>query len=83
MFSDNERKYLLTAKFVGETVVARFEQMGIHSLAQLAEMPAQEILERGAELTGSRCWKNSPQAKKAVANAIASAQHYCDIPADE
>ncbi|PIE41970.1 MAG: hypothetical protein CSA47_02370 [Gammaproteobacteria bacterium] len=70
-FPEQERKQLLTAKFVGETVVSRLEEMGIHSLAQLAETPAETILAQGAEITGSTCWRNSPQAKKAVAHAIA------------
>lgn len=81
-FSNSERKHLLSAKFVGEIVVLRFEQMGIHSLSQLAETPAQFILERGAEITGGSCWKNSPLAKKAVANAIACAQAYAQISSD-
>lgn len=77
-FSDVERKQLLSTQFVGETVIIRLEQMGIHSLAQLAETPVQELLNQGAEITGSSCWKNSPQAKTAIANAIACAQSYVE-----
>lgn len=73
-FSETEKKQLLAAKFVGETVIARFEQMGIDSLIQLAETPAEVILAKGSELTSSSCWKNSPQAKQAVANAIEKAK---------
>lgn len=75
-FSDAEKQQLLAAKFVGEAVVTRLEQMGIDSLTQLAETPAEVILTKGSELTGSSCWKNSPQAKKAVNNAIEAAKNY-------
>lgn len=73
-FSETEKTQLLAAKFVGETVIARFEQMGIDSLIQLAETPAEVILAKGSELTSGSCWKNSPQAKQAVANAIEKAK---------
>lgn len=78
-FSDQEKQHLLSAKFVGETVITRFEQMGIDSLAQLAETPAEVILEQGAILTGGSCWKNSPQAKTAVNNAIEAAKNYLNV----
>ncbi|OAT48363.1 hypothetical protein M998_3308 [Providencia heimbachae ATCC 35613] len=55
-------------------VISRLEQMGFSSLAQLSEASYDEILISGAALTGSSCWKNSPQAKKAVEGAIAAAK---------
>ncbi len=69
-FSEAEKKQLLSAKFVGKTVIKRLEQMGIDSLAQLADTPAEVILQKGSELTGT----SSPQAKQAIANAIACAK---------
>ena len=73
-FSLPERRTLLAVKGVGPTVIARLEQMGIASLAQLAESDAADILARGAQLTGSNCWKNSPQARAAVQGAITAAR---------
>lgn len=73
-FSPTERRTLLAVKGVGPTVIARLEQMGIESLAHLARANAADILARGAQLTGSSCWKNSPQARAAVASAIEAAQ---------
>jgi predicted flap endonuclease-1-like 5' DNA nuclease len=72
-FLPAERATLLAVKGVGPTVVARLEQMGFSSLVQLAEADARDILAQGASLTGSSCWKNSPQAQAAVAAAIAAA----------
>lgn len=73
-FSADERKQLLTVKGVGETVVSRLEQMGIHSLAHLAESNVDEILAQGSAITGSTCWQNSPQAKAAIVAAVDFAQ---------
>ena len=73
-FSPTERRTLLAVKGVGPTVIARLEQMGIESLAQLAGADAADILARGAQLTGSSCWQNSPQAQAAVQGAIAAAR---------
>ena len=72
-FPPSERTTLLAVKGVGPTVIARLEQMGFSSLEQLAEADARDILAQGASLTGSSCWKNSPQAQAAVAAAIAAA----------
>ena len=65
-FPLEERQALLACKGVGLTVVARLEQQGYISLAQLAKANALDILEGGAKLTGSTCWKNSPQARAAI-----------------
>jgi len=72
-FSPAERAVLLAVKGVGPTVVVRLEQMGFVTLAQLAEADARDILAKGASLSGSSCWKNSPQAQAAVAAAISAA----------
>lgn len=73
-FAPSERQALLAVKGVGPTVIARLEQMGIESLVHLAHANAADILSRGAALTGSSCWKNSPQARAAINAAIAAAQ---------
>ena len=64
-FSKEEKEELLKVKYVGETVIKRFEQIGIDSLEKLSNSSVEEIT-----ILGSSCWKNSPQAKKAVSNAI-------------
>jgi len=77
-FPLHERRALLAVKGIGPTVVARLEQMGIESFAHLAKANAIDILAQGASLTGSSCWKNSPQARAAIAAAIGEAQrHAC------
>ena len=81
IFNAEERAILLKVKGVGPTVIARLEQMGFISLQQLAKANAEEILSKGAALTGSSCWKNSPQARAAIQAAIALAQsHQAQIP---
>lgn len=75
-FPLNERQALLAVKGVGPTVVARLEQMDIESLAHLAKANALDILAHGAQLTGSSCWKNSPQARAAITAAIGEAQRH-------
>ena len=65
-FLKEEKEELLKVKFVGETVIKRFEQIGIDSLEKLSNSSVEEI----TDILGSSCWKNSPQAKKAVQNAI-------------
>jgi hypothetical protein len=69
-FPPSERKLLLSVKGVGPTVIARLEQMGFESLVHLRTANAVDIVTSGASLTGSSCWKNSPQARAAVQGAI-------------
>ncbi|WP_198970106.1 helix-hairpin-helix domain-containing protein [Xylophilus sp. ASV27] len=73
-FSLEERAALLGVKGVGPTVVARLEQMGFISLAQLGKANALDIVSRASEIVGSSCWKNSPQARAAIQAAIALAR---------
>ncbi|HHE6468565.1 TPA: helix-hairpin-helix domain-containing protein [Providencia rettgeri] len=79
-FSEAEKQILLAVKGVGPTVIGRLEQMGFSSLAQLSKASYDEILISGAALTGSSCWKNSPQAKKAVEGAILAAKQAVRLP---
>lgn len=69
-FSADERDALLALKGVGPTVVQRLEQMGIASLRQLAATEPSAIVAGAAGLTGSTCWKSSPQARAAIQSAV-------------
>lgn len=69
-FTDEETQSLLAVKGIGKTVLQRLQQMGLDDVATLAAADLEDILEQGAKLTGSTCWKNSPQAKAAVSAAI-------------
>lgn len=73
-FPDPERDALLAVKGVGPTVIKRFEEIGISSLAELATYNADEIAEKVASMLRTTCWKNSPQAKAAIEAAIARAK---------
>ncbi|WP_417863649.1 helix-hairpin-helix domain-containing protein [Vreelandella venusta] len=73
-FSDAERDALMSVKGVGPTVLKRFEEIGIGSFAELAARQVDEIAEMVAAMLHTTCWKNSPQAKAAIAAAIARAQ---------
>ena len=74
MFSQEETQSLLAEKGIGKTVLQRLQQMGLDDVAKLAAADVDDMLQQGAALTGSTCWKNSPQARAAIANAIAWAQ---------
>ncbi|HHX2526643.1 TPA: recombinase RecA [Neisseria subflava] len=69
-FTDKEVQSLLAVKGIGKTILQRLQQMGLDDIATLAVADLDDILEQGAQLTGSTCWKNSPQAKAAIAAAI-------------
>jgi hypothetical protein len=79
-FLPSERTQLLAVKGVGPTVIARLEQMGIESFAQLRKANALDILTQGAKLTKSSCWKNSPQARAAINAAIGAAKAAQNLP---
>lgn len=69
-FPQTEHNALLALKGVGPTVIARLEQMGIDSLAVLSQASTSDILAQASAVTGSTCWKNSPQARAAINTAI-------------
>ena len=73
-FTDEEAQSLLAVKGIGKTVLQRLQQMGLDDVAELAAADVGEILQQGAALTGSSCWKNSPQAKAAIEAAVAWAK---------
>ncbi len=69
-FTAEEYQSLLTVKGIGKTFISRLEQMGLDSVQELATADEEEIVHQGAYLTGSSCWKNSPQARQAARNAV-------------
>lgn len=73
-FTEAETQSLLAEKGIGKTVLQRLQQMGLDDTAKLAGADVNDILQQGAALTGSACWKNSPQAKAAIAAAVAWAK---------
>lgn len=73
-FTEAETQSLLAEKGIGKTVLQRLQQMGLDDAAKLARADVNDILQQGAALTGSSCWKNSPQAKAAVTAAVAWAK---------
>lgn len=73
-FSADDRATLLAVKGVGQTVVERLEQIGFDSLDTLAGASVEGIVRQIAAMLGTTCWKNSPQARAAIAGAIAAAQ---------
>ena len=77
-FSASEREALLAVKGVGPTVIQRLEQLGFGSLPELAGADVREVVASAAGLVGSTCWKNSPQARAAVAAAIEAARQYAE-----
>lgn len=73
-FTDEEAQSLLAVKGIGKTVLQRLQQMGLDDVAKLAIADLDNILEQGEKLTGSTCWKNSPQARAAMQAAVVWAQ---------
>lgn len=74
-FSLEERTALLALKGVGPTVITRLEQMGIESMDELAKAEVGDILAQASAALGSTCWKNSPQARAAIAAAVELAKN--------
>lgn len=73
-FSAQERGLLLGVKGVGPTVIGRLEQLGYHSLSELAKADSGHIVTLVAGMLGSTCWQNSPQARAAIEGAITLAR---------
>ncbi len=69
-FPEEEKAALRAIKGVGDTVIARLEQIGFSSLSQLAGEDPAFVTRRISEMMGSTCWHNSPQARAAIAAAV-------------
>ena len=61
--TNTETAGLLAVKGVGKTVLQRLQQMGLDDVAKLAAANPADILQQGAAITGSSCWKNSRKPK--------------------
>lgn len=72
-FSKDERAALLAVRGVGPTVVSRLEELGIATFADLAARDPDAICAEVSATLGSTCWRNSPQARAAIAAAVARA----------
>ncbi|TWU55850.1 helix-hairpin-helix domain-containing protein [Rubripirellula reticaptiva] len=70
-----ESQALLAVKGIGPTVVDRLEQIGISLLRDLRQCFVDEITVSVATKMGTTWWRNSPQAKQAIQNAIDDAQN--------
>ncbi|GKX56931.1 hypothetical protein SOASR030_30430 [Leminorella grimontii] len=70
MFSEQEKSLMLAVKGVGPTVISRLEQIGFSSLPQLAAAETEQVTKQIAQMMGSTCWHNSPQARAAVEGVI-------------
>ncbi len=73
-FSAEDRAALVAAPFVGPKVVQRLEEAGFSDLASLARADARAICAGVSASLGTTCWANSPQARRAIENAIAVAR---------
>ena len=73
-FPATEKEKMLALKGVGETVIARLEQIGFSSLSQLAEEDPALVTKQISQMMGSTCWHNSPQARNAIKSIITLAQ---------
>jgi len=82
-FSDDDRRLLLSIRGVGPTVIARLEQIGVSDLVDLSGRDAETICTAASMIVGSTCWKNSPQARSAIAAAIAAARAHVDAVASK
>ena len=69
-WSEEEKRSLLSQKGIGATILKRLEEMGLDDVKILAATNPDFILQRGAEITGSTCWRNSPQARNAIETAV-------------
>ncbi|MFN4237632.1 MAG: recombinase RecA [Vogesella sp.] len=65
-FPADEYAAMLALKGVGPTVIRRLEQLGYHSLAQLANADSASLCQQIAALLRSSCWQNSPQARASI-----------------
>ena len=68
--SESEKRSLLSQKGIGATILQRLKDMGLDDVKILATTNPDFILQRGAEITDSTCWRNSPQARKAIETAV-------------
>lgn len=69
-FTPQDREKLRAAKFVGDKVIDRIEEIGIFNFEILSQSTPEFICKMVAAHIGASCWSNSPQAQTAIKNAI-------------
>jgi len=69
-FPEHERQAMRALHGVGDSVIARLEQLGYQSLAQLRDSDEAELCRQIALMLRSSCWSNSPQARAAIGAVI-------------
>ena len=77
-----QQQSLLAQKGIGSTVLTRLQQMGLDDIAKLAAADVDDMLQQGAALSGSTCWRNSPQARAAMQAAVTWAQQRISLSDD-
>lgn len=78
-FTETEQQSLLAQKGIGPTILMRLAEMGLDDVKRLANTSPEFILQLGSEITGSTCWRNSPQARKAIETAVNWAKSQCKL----
>lgn len=73
-FSAREKELLLETPYVGPKVIERLEEIGIDNFKKLSNSSVETITACVSEMLEVTCWKNSPQAKMAIRNAIETAK---------
>lgn len=73
-FDAQQQTALLQLPYVGDTVLRRIKEVGFDDVALLKTCSVETLSARIAEHMHSTCWKNSPQAKQAIAAVLAWAQ---------
>ncbi len=73
-FSAAEKEQMLALHGVGATVIARLEQVGFSSLAELVDADVAAVTKTISEMMRSSCWHNSPQARGAIGAIVELAQ---------
>lgn len=73
-FSAAEKEQMLALHGVGGTVIARLEQVGFSSLAELVDADVAAVIKTISEMMRSSCWHNSPQARGSIGAIVELAQ---------
>lgn len=74
-FTKEEKQELLKVSFVWEKVISRFEEVWYDSFEKLRSIDSSSLCELIGEYLNSSCYKNSPQARKAISWAIECAKN--------
>lgn len=61
-FAPAERGFLMAEPRIGQGVIVRLEQAGVHSLAQLAALGPSVVVRRICEAQGTLAWSNRRRA---------------------